>query len=176
MATARNSFISILWVWSSSLRWNAVKSSQIVNLYPWVFTHLLHWNIWQGITGSRRMCALPSLGHKLVNSRGGSLWEQEASLLLFSLPVCFLCPVPSDVGSLARKTFFLRCEGCVRGLMGRQDSRSLFELAAQRCCCSLAVSWQQTAGISTQSLEGETCPLSSLWSETPSPIFLFSIM
>lgn len=150
MATARNSFISILPGSSSSLRWNAVKSSPIVSLFPWVFTHLLRWNIWRGIAGSRRMCALPSLGPQAgegkLNSSGGSLWEQEASLLLFFLPICFLCLVPSDVGSLARKTFILRCEGCVRAPMGRQNSRSpgfLLELAAQRHCCSLVVSWQQ---------------------------------
>lgn len=40
----------------------------------------------------------------------------------------------------------------------------------------LVVSWQHAAGISAQSSEGETYPLSSVWSETPSPIFLFSVM
>lgn len=38
------------------------------------------------------------------------------------------------------------------------------------------VSLQRAAGISAESSEGEASVLLSVWSEAPSPIFLFSVM
>lgn len=94
----------------------------------------------------------------------------------FFLPICFLCPVPSDVGSLARKTFILRCEGCVRAPVGKQVTG----LPVGAGCTEALLLIGGLLAASSRDLDtefrGETYPLSSVWSETPSLIFLLGIL
>lgn len=147
MATARNSFIAIPSIW--------VQAEGEILLNPLQLSALgLYWLLWSicwGIVGSGQLCALPSLGLQAgwveLTTGGGSMRTGSLPCCFF-IPVCFLCPVPPDVWSSARKPFTLSCEGGAWAPMGRQDSRArgfLLELAAQghRCSCwwSLCSKW-----------------------------------